>query len=261
MANENKDKKVKWYKSWIAKQLYLSVGSAMVVTMILFWMLSLITRHNQEIEVPDFTNISVEEVANLARSSHLRAVVADSVYISHQKRGVVVKQIPAAGSKVKKNRRIILTINSLVLRTTTMPNLIGVSLRQAVGNLTQAKLKVGKLIYTEDIATNNVLGQSLKGHAVAAGAKVALEAEIDLILGLNRRDGLTKVPNLQGLTYSMAKSELAYNSLNVAGCVYDRSVVTYADTLQAVVYKQEPLYEAGEAVVKGSGVTIYLKRQ
>ena len=39
-----------------------------------------------------------------------------------------------------------------------MPNLVGLSMRQAIAELQSRGLVLGKLVYVEDLATTNVLG-------------------------------------------------------------------------------------------------------
>lgn len=239
------------------KQFYKALGAMILTVIVLFWCLRLITRHGREITVPKLTNVSLDEARQIARHSHLKLVIADSVYLTKMPRGFVFKQNPEEGGKVKKGRRIMLTINSLMPRIVRVPNLIGVSLRQAESNIAMAGLKVGKLIYTEDIATNNVLGQNINGRAAIPGSEVVAETEVDIILGLNPNDCYTYVPNLLGVAYSHVKSELTYNSLNLKKCIFDKSVKSYADTLQAVVYQQSPMPSYSSAVQMGTPVTLY----
>ena len=70
-------------------------------------LLNIITRHNKEQEVPDFTSMTVAEASELADDSNLRLEVTDSVFLPRMGRGEIFRQNPPAGSKVKKNRRIL----------------------------------------------------------------------------------------------------------------------------------------------------------
>ena len=233
-------------------------GIVFVVAMILLiqLLLALFTRHNKELTVPDFTALDVETVERVADNLHLRIEVADSVYVKHLPLGVVFSQNPPAGSHVKKNRRIFITINSTVPRMVSVPSVIGYSLRQAQAELSASGLTVGKLTYVSDIATNNVLRQQYKGKDIAAGKKVETESKIDLVLGLNYEDNETDVPNVKGFTYSVAASNLIENSLNVGRVRYDDSVKDYADSLHAVVYSQSP--GAATSSPLGRNVDIWL---
>ena len=233
-------------------------GIVFVVAVILLLQLflALFTRHNKELTVPDFTALDYRTAEKVAKSLNLRTEIADSVFVKHLPLGVVFSQNPAAGSRVKKNRRIFITINSTVPRMVAVPSVIGYSLRQASAELNACGLGVGKLIYTPDIATNNVLRQQLNGRDIPQGRRVETETKIDLVLGLNEEDNTTDVPNVKGFTATVASANIIENSLNVGKIRYDESVRDYADSLHAVVYSQTP--GGGAHIGMGRSVDIYL---
>ena len=138
------------------------------------------------------------------------------------------------------------------------PDVVGYSLRQAESNLTAANLRVGRLKYVPDIATNSVMGQSYKGRPLIPGTSIPAQSEIDLSLGLSADNCWTRIPNLIALPYHRVKSELTYNSLNLDRIVFDATVNTYADTLNSVVYRQEPQPTIGKSARMGTGVVLYL---
>lgn len=222
--------------------------------------LNIITRHNRELTVPDFTQMSIEDAKDLAKKSKLRIDVTDSVYIRSMARGFVSKQNPVPGTNVKKKRRILLTINSILPKYIDMPSVIGYSLRQAKTELIAKGLAVGKLIYVEDMATNNVLAQQIDGRDIAPGEEVESESPIDLVLGINPRDNATFIPNLIGYKYLMAKGKIHDNSLNISKAFFDETVTSYSDSLEAVVYRQQPSNRDSSSYRLGSPVTIYLTK-
>ena len=93
----------------------LLIACGVVVALIVGAMvfLNVVTQHNDERSVPDFTNLSVEEAEVMASKAGMRIDVTDSVFVKRMKRGAVYRQNPTAGSKVKKGRRIVLTINAV----------------------------------------------------------------------------------------------------------------------------------------------------
>ena len=228
------------------------------------------TRHNKELTVPDFKTLSLADARALAAKSDLRLDVVDSVYVKRLAHGAVYRQNPEAGAAVKKGRRILITINSMTPQMTSVPNVVGYSLRQASAELASRGLTIGELIYRTDMATNNVLEQRYKGRQVIPGSQVETESAIDLVLGLNPSDNITYVPYVVGYTAQLATNSINDNSLNVGLVKYDDTVKDYRDSLSAVVYRQSPMpvvsaNEEGEAnvvgvhgVVMGSKVDIYL---
>src|SRR5574344_2953735 len=154
---------------WAFRQLLIAIAAALVTLFILFTLLKVVTRHGQVLTVPSFTNMTYDEAEALAKKSHLRLKITDSVYVPQMKKGVVFKQNPPAGSQVKRRRTIMLSINARVANMVRIPNLVGYSLRQAQSSLAAVQLQVGKLIYVSDIASNNVLAQIYQGRNIAPG--------------------------------------------------------------------------------------------
>ena len=220
--------------------------------------MALFTRHNRELSVPDFSSLEISTVEKIAENLHLRIEVTDSVYVKHLPLGVVFSQNPPAGARVKKNRRIFLTMNSQVPRQVQMPSVIGYSLRQASAELAACNLRIGTLSYVTDIATNNVLRQKYKGRDIARGKKIEIESPIDLVLGLSSDDAVTKVPHVKGFTYKVAAGTIHENSLNVGKVVYDESVKSYSDTIRAQVFRQNPAADGSTEVHMGCTVDLYL---
>ena len=222
-------------------------------------MLDKITRHNLEISVPDFTDMSLEEAEKVAAENKMKLEVIDSVYVRRMGKGLVYRQNPKAGSKVKEGRRILLTINAVNAKKVMMPNLAGYSMRQAKAEILSKGLRIGRLIYVTDIATNNVLEQHYNGSGILPGTMVESGAVIDLVLGLNNDDCVTYAPSVTGLRYMNAVEAIHDNSLNVnvKDVIFDDTVKDYSDSLNAVVYMQEPDY--GETpLLMGMDISLHL---
>ena len=238
----------------------LLIACGVVVALIVGAMvfLNLVTQHNDELSVPDFTNMSIAEAEEVAHDAGMRIEVTDSVFVKRMKRGAVYRQNPPAGSNVKKGRRIVLTINAVNAKKVTMPNLVGHSLRQAKAELMSRGLVLSKLVYEQDMATNNVLRQMMDGKEIEPGTMIDSESVIELVLGLNDRDDQTFVPDVAGLKNLSAVEAIFDHSLNVKGLKFDDTVKDYDDSLSAMVYRQVPEASDSISVSMGSDVMLYL---
>lgn len=243
--------------NWIVRNLLLAALFVAGILIVLTVGLNLITHHNRVITVPDFTNMTYSEARKLASSSGVRVTVSDSLYIHRLRPGAIYMQSPAAGSSVKKGRRIRVTTNTMVVKQVSMPSLVGYSMRQAKAELTRAGLVLGKLIYTRDIATNNVLKQQYRGRDIKPGTMIQSGSVINLVVGLSSSDSQTYIPNLVGNAYPRAVDLIQENSLNVGKLIFDNEVSTYADSVSAVVYAQSPKYSS-QSVRMGQEVSLYL---
>jgi beta-lactam-binding protein with PASTA domain len=224
---------------WIAN--FLVAG---VACLLLFWTvniaLHIFTRHGQVYEVPDFTNMLLQDARTLARKHKMELVLTDSVFVSYRPRGIVFRQNPKGGAMVKKDRHIFLTVNSMMPRKIKMPDVTGYSLRQAKTVLAAKNLHVGKLNYVPDIATNNVLRQKYRGTDIIPETEIPVDSYIDLELGISSSSERTIIPQLIGYTFVEARNALVEASLNSGAVHCDHTIATYADSLFARVYKQTP---------------------
>lgn len=243
---------------WIIRNILWAVVIVVVLIAGAVIFLNVVTQHNRELIVPDFTNMTVAEAEALAADAGMRVEVTDSVFAKRIRKGAVRDQNPAPGSKVKEGRRISLTINALNAKKVTMPNLIDLSMRQALAELQSRGLVLGKLIYVRDMATNNVLRQLHGNREIAPGTTVETDTVVDLVVGLNPdTEASTYVPDVVGKRYMSAVDALHKQSLNIKTLRFDDSVKTYEDSLDAVVYRQSP--EASDIPVNlGNDVSLYL---
>ena len=238
---------------WVMIAVVLAVVAVVLLTNVL---LALITQHNREIPVPDFTNMTLQEAKKAGSQAGVKVMMEDSIYVKRLKPGVVYLQTPPAGDHVKRGRRVRVTINTTVPKEVVMPSLVGYSMRQAKAELVRSGLVLGRLIYVRDIATNNVLRQQRGGVDIKAGTRLASGTTINLVVGLRPNDNMTYVPKLIGRQYLPATDLTLESSLNVGKLHFDETVKTYADSVSAVVYQQRP--SGSEKVRMGSEVTMSL---
>ncbi|MBR1926515.1 MAG: PASTA domain-containing protein [Bacteroidales bacterium] len=243
--------------NWIVKNLIKAAVFFIALLILAQITLKVVTHHGQTIEVPDLTNMSVEEARRIASKSDLRLEVIDSIFARRMEKGAVYSQNPKAGAHVKKGRRVMLTINARQAKKVSMPNLVGYSMRQAKAELNSRSLALGKLIYVNDIATNNVLRQIYRNREIRPGVQIESGSAIDLQVGLNPSDNMTYVPNVKGMKYLRAVDAVHDNSLNIGRLVFDKTVKNYSDSLNAIVYKQTPA-ASKNPLLMGSDVTLHL---
>ena len=253
-----KDKKKSIWGNWIVSNLViaLAVLVALLVGVMIF--LNVVTQHNKEISVPDFSNLSLVEAEEVAALAGVRLDVTDSVFVKRMRKGAIYRQTPPAGAKVKEGRRVVLTINAVNSKKVTMPNLVGLSMRQAKAELISRGLVLNRLIYVQDLATNNVLRQLMGNREIEPDVQVESETLIDLVVGLNSLDNVTYVPDLIGLKNMSAVDAIQDHSLNISRLHFDETVKDFDDSLNAQVYRQEPEPSDSIKVNIGDEVTLYL---
>ena len=240
------------------KNLGLAIAIATAILLITLLWLSVFTRHGQARPVPDFYGMSVEDAHITARRKKVQIIVIDSVYTNIVPRGCVVEQHPQPGFKVKKNRRVNLTINAFNPEMVVVPNLVGLSARQAYAIIEGAGLEAGNPIYRPDLTIDFVLDQLYHNHTINPGDSIQKGSEITLVLGKGLSNRRTPVPNLIGKNYQDAKSSILGASLALGTYNFDKSVQTQEDSLSAFVFKQNPEYSEEATLQLGSAVIIWL---
>ena len=240
------------------KHLGLAIGITVVVFLITMLYLRIYTHHGQARPVPDFFALTPEEVEETARDNKLEYKIIDSVYTNIVERGTVFEQNPKPGFKVKKNRTIFLTINATNPERVQMPNLVGLTLRQANAIIETSGLEMGRRIYVPDLAINNVLRQLHKGQKIEEGDTLVKGASIDLVLGKGLSNRKTIVPDLISMSITRAESRIIDASLNLGAVTYDNTVTNEEDSMNAFVWKQNPEFDEDNLIQLGSPVYLWL---
>jgi beta-lactam-binding protein with PASTA domain len=240
------------------KNLALAVALMVGMVIVLLIWLNIYTRHGQARPVPDFYGLNLEESAMLARKNKLKIQIIDSVYTTVVPSGCVAEQNPGPGFKVKKRRRIMLTINAFNPEMVRVPNLVGLAYRQAIATIQSEGLEVGGRSYIPDVSVNYVIKQLHNGKEVAEGDSIQKGSVIDLVLGKGLSNQRTPVPDLVGLKLETARNTLIYASLSLGAFVYDNTIATADDSLNAFVFKQIPEYKENSTLQLGSGLYVWL---
>jgi len=242
------------------KKLYKNVVLAGVVLILLFvgWLkyLAIYTNHDDFILVPDLYDIEISSLDSLVYSYGLRYDIIDSIFDKSKLKGVVVNQDPLPNTKVKENRKIYLTINSLQTRKVYFPDIYDLTLRQAVRKLNKNGLEVGKLTYRSDIATNKILNYKVNGINIQIGQELYHGTTVDLVVGKGLSNEKILVPNLIGLLRAEANIILKSTSLNIGLEYFNPAVV---DSNSATIYKQYPSFTDGKEISIGSALDLYFE--
>ncbi|MCW3094302.1 MAG: hypothetical protein JWP81_5371 [Ferruginibacter sp.] len=216
------------------------LAAVLLAFLLVFLMLQLlgwITKHGEYLTVPAVNGKDSQQSIQLLESKGFDVVIQDSVYTDSLRPGTVIKQLPDANATVKINRTVFLTVNCYIPPMISMPKLEGKSYSFALDLLERNHLKLGDTTYKPDFMKGSVLEQLYNGTKIAAGAKVRWGSKISLVIAGGLNEEQMKVPDLIGLTFGQAKSQLESLGLNVAGIIADGEI---KDTAAAFVYRQNP---------------------
>ncbi|KUO68354.1 MAG: serine/threonine protein kinase [Lutibacter sp. BRH_c52] len=173
------------------KQLLMAfVGIVVLIVLSVFW-LDFSTNHNQKIEVPNLSKLSLEEVEQTLDDLDLNWEVIDSAsFNADYPKKSVIEQSPEAGDFVKENRKIYLTLNPSGFKDIVIPDFYGKTKRQAVSQLTAIGFRISaQEIYVNDIAKDVVRGLIFNGRDLKNGDKIPQDSELILKLGDGNEGG------------------------------------------------------------------------
>jgi eukaryotic-like serine/threonine-protein kinase len=166
------------------KHFLASAGVFAILLTIVFFLLSLYTKHGRYLDVPKFIGRNADSVMNDQAFHDFEFVVIDSVFDLKSPKGMILRQDPLPDSKVKSNRMIYLTIVSVNPEKTSMPDLKFLTLRQAISILESTGLKVGRISYIPAFDQDAVQKQSYDGKYIEPGTKLDKGSVIDLTVGM-----------------------------------------------------------------------------
>ena len=170
------------------KQLALAIVALVVCCFILLRWLKISTNHGDFETVPNLKGKSINVVKVELKDNHLVMQIQDSAnYNPKYPKFAVIDQDPLPGVKVKKNRKIYITLNPSGYRKIKVPNLRERTLRQAKPNLEALGFKVGSIKYVNNIGKDIVIDMTYKGEKIDQNTQLPKTSKIDLVLGNGNR--------------------------------------------------------------------------
>ncbi len=200
------------------------------------------------IEVPSVIDKNFEEARTTLASIGLEARQGDVRVDKDHPAGAVIVQNPAPGSKVKKGRRIYLTISEGE-QLVEVPNIKGRTLRDASFELEREGLILGAVEYqsSEEFPPNTVIEQG-----VPAGKKVKKDVYVSVVISQGKTDQKVQVPDLKGKALTDAGKLLANLGLKLGNITY----VPSAELLPNTIVDQFP--RPNDLVIFGQAVDLFV---
>jgi beta-lactam-binding protein with PASTA domain len=234
--------------------LHLILAFSIIILLCVFYFyayLPHITNHGESITVPNVEGLPISKVQDFLASHDLRYEVNDSAYSTEYPPLTVLKQYPGAGSKVKENRKIFVSINRKNPPTVKVPDLIDRSLINAEAVLRGSELKRGRIHLVRGPFLNMVKEMRIGGNKVVPGVLIPKGTVVDLVVMDGGSNNLP-TPNVLNYSYEDAKFNILGSNLNVG----DIALVGDTTGLHPVVLKQKP--SPGENIRVGDVVDLWI---
>ena len=214
------------------------------------------TNHRETITIPELVGMSFSDINEFVTQRNLRfEIVADSGYSEALAPLTILTQNPKAGSKVKENRKIYLSLNATVPPKVRMPNLINTTRLNAEDVLKGNGLKLGEIEYVESLELNAVLFQRIDGEDVPHDAFVPKGSKIDLVIGDGLGNQSFETPDFTGQSLDEAQFQIGASKLVLDIINYIKND-TLPDNLRNRIYYQLP--PAGRKTSSGGNIEIWI---
>ena len=237
MPPKSKTSKGSIFERSLGASILAGIGISLLIIFLFLQTLNFWTNHGEYLRVPEVKGKTLAEAAAFLEKQGFEIIIQDSIYQDTMPPLVVLKQFPEPDATVKVNRTVYLTINRATAPLIDMPNLVGLSFRNAELELKAKGLKLGDTTYVPDIAKNAVKDQLLNGASLRLGTKIPMGSMISLVLGAGIGSEEIPVPDLFGMPYIEAVTLMEANGINLGVVLPDADL---KDTTAGFVYWQNP---------------------
>ncbi len=227
--------------------VWASVGFVVSMSMFLAFdnlVMPLVIRQGSAFELPNIVGMEKTEAEAFLEEFGLTLDVTSEEYNPSFRDGAVLTQYPLSGSKVKSGRSI-KVVTSLGEKDIIIPQITGVSVRQAKLDLETVGLRIGEISWTY----TDTLPEKLVVFAFPGpGDTVSIGSRVNVLVNRGRGRGVTFMPNLVGLSLDEARELLIKKGLKV-GLVMSRRDENYLPETVLEQSEEEALeLEVGEEI-------------
>lgn len=161
------------------KYIIIFLSYIIVLFLIFFiadkWVIPSIVHDRATVTVPEIEGKNLKDASEILNANNLFYEIISEQY-SGKPEGIILKQIPEPNKEVKSKRPIFITI-SKGKETISMPNLIGISVRQARVLIYNNGLNIGDIQYrySDNYPKDSVISQSIgQGKELIYGDTISL---------------------------------------------------------------------------------------
>ncbi|MBN2070214.1 MAG: PASTA domain-containing protein [Candidatus Krumholzibacteriota bacterium] len=236
-------------KHWHPVLFYLFViTGAFIAGVIIFNFIilpALVGRRDMVI-VPDITGMLIQPAEKACENKGLKMMVAGERHSDEFPSGTVIEQIPRYGESLKGMRTVRVFV-STGRETEEVPDIVGLSLRQAELMIENARLQKGRIvrIFSNRNGENRVVSTS-----PSSGSRVHLDKEIDILLMMTGEPEEYLMPDLVGKDLLFVRERLERSGFHVTRVVSRRDRDRFPDT---ILFQTPP---AGYSIKEGGTIEL-----
>ncbi|RMF49182.1 MAG: PASTA domain-containing protein [Bacteroidetes bacterium] len=232
----------------------LGVSYALFLTVLLPWL----TRQGEEYRLPNLAGRPYPQVAQALAEAGFSPVLLDSQYVPETTPLTILLQDPPPNTRIKKGRKIYLTVASATPPQIPFPQVKELPYEQAHRLLRESYgFRIGDVIYVSGSVPDIVVGVRYAGKPIEAGQPIPRYATVDLVVsrGLSKE----KVPfvSVVGLPIEEAVARINAAGLTVGHIRYK----VHAGVPPGYVYRQYPDRVPGDSLPAGTAIDLFVNGQ
>ena len=181
-----------------------------------FIVMPIYVRYGQVIILPDTQGMEIGEAAKLLENRGFKVIEKEPKFTTALEPGRVYEQTPVPLSKVKTGRRVYLT-PSLEERLLTVPDIIGLSQRNAYLKIERTGFKIDSVFYD---FSNKILEGAVIAQSIPAKLEAKRGTPIWITVSLGSQPNIFSVPNLRDKSLVNAKDLIVKAGLKEGNISY-----------------------------------------
>lgn len=211
----------KFWKVIVPSALILCIMGIFIGIMIVdhFVMPNIVGVNRDMVVVPGITGMSYEQARQRFFQVGLLTEIRGREYDDKVPADAVISQLPETGSKVKKGRKIAVTV-SKGKEIGVIPDVRNLSERQARIELKKHGFSIGKVkkVYNDEKPIDVVVDAFPQ-----SGTTISREIEVDLIISKGTKPTSAEAPNLVGESLTEAKKRIEESGLKLGSINYQNN--------------------------------------
>ncbi|GIV23353.1 MAG: PASTA domain-containing protein [Bacteroidia bacterium] len=239
------------------RYFFLGVLAFFIVGWFLFFFLLLpaITRHGDEYVLPSLIGRNYHKVHEALEKAGFQPVVIDSQYVPNKAPWTILLQEPPPKSRVKKGRKLYLTVASSTPPQVPLPRVEELPYEQAYRLLRETYgFQLGEVVYVAGDVPDIVVEVRYEGRKVSAGAPVPKYAKLTLVVSRGLSDQKVPFVSVVGLPLEEAVAKLNSVGLSVGHIRYKPA----PGVPTGYVYRQYPERVANDSLPMGLAIDLFV---
>jgi beta-lactam-binding protein with PASTA domain len=206
------------------------------------WILPSLVHDREIVTVPNVEGLTLKEASEKLASNKLYYEIVSEQYSAKEK-GFILKQTPDASKSVKSKRPIFITI-SKGKEIVSMPDLTGISIREARVNIYNKGLNIGDITYTynELVPKDTVISQNIKTKS-----ELIFGDTVDLIVSKGPENQIF-IPKLIGLPLEGIEDQLSSQGFNLGNVEFLENDTFTPGTIISQLPQSNELAQQGEYI-------------